>query len=255
MRLTSLAGGALLSVALTATALTAQATNLVTNGSFEDIGTSSSQGFTIVTGSLPGWDVTSSGTFNNYNALVSGTATDSFGGPSAQGPAGYSPSYFWTDPGSSPDGGNFVAADGDSAFAKPISQTITGLTVGDVYSLVFYQAAAQQAGFNGATTEAWQVTFGGVTQTSATMNNADQGAVAWEQQTLSFTAVSATQVLSFLAVGTPNGLPPVSLLDGISLTPPTPPGPDPVPEPLSISLLGVSVIGIAAVRRRRRSAD
>jgi hypothetical protein len=240
-----------MSLALAAFALPARAANLVTNGSFEDIGSSSSQGFTITTGSLPGWDVTSSGTFNNYNALVPSSNTASFGGPTAVGPAGYSPSYFWTNPGLSPDGGNFIAADGDSQFRLPISQTINGLTVGDVYSLVFYQAAAQQAGFDGATTEAWQVSFGGDTQTSATMNNANHGAVAWQQQTLTFTATSASEILSFLAVGTPNGLPPVSLLDGISLTPPTPPGPTPTPEPVSISLLGLSLAGIAAVRRRR----
>jgi hypothetical protein len=59
----------------------------------------------------------------------------------------------------SPTGGNFVAADG-SYIARPITQTLSGLQVGQLYKLTFYWAAAQQAGFDGVTNEGWQVCLG-----------------------------------------------------------------------------------------------
>ena len=49
---------------------------------------------------------------------------------------------FWVHLGASPDGGNFVAIDGDPNFAVPLTQTVTGLTPGERYSISFYQAAA-----------------------------------------------------------------------------------------------------------------
>jgi hypothetical protein len=52
-----------------------------------------------------------------------------------------------------PPTGNYVGDDGDPVFQAPIFQTINGLTVGRTYSLQFYQAAAQQAGVGGPTTE------------------------------------------------------------------------------------------------------
>ena len=77
-----------------------------------------------------------------------------------------------------PVSGNVFADDGDPAYRSSLSQTITGLTAGHTYALNFYQAAAQQNGLSGNTTEQWQVTFG-TTQTSALMNNPSQGFVAW----------------------------------------------------------------------------
>jgi len=66
-------------------------------------------------------------------------------------------------PASSPDGFNYVGADG--AFqVGAISQTITGLTVVAQYTVGFWWGAAQQDGFTGATTEQWQVSLGGQTQ-------------------------------------------------------------------------------------------
>jgi hypothetical protein len=50
-------------------------------------------------------------------------------------------------------------------------------------------------------------------------------------------------VLTFLAVGTPGGAPPISFLDGVSLTA--------VPEPASWALMlaGFGLVGLAARRR------
>jgi len=144
----------------------------------------------------------------------------------------------------SPTGGNFVAFDGAPSFNASISQVISGLTVGSQYDLAFWQGAAQQRGLTGATTEWWRVTFGDETQDSHVMNNASHGWVPWEYQSMRFTATSPTQTLTFLALGTPNGLPPVVLLDGLSLTE--------TPEPQTVALVGFSLVCMSLLRRRRR---
>ena len=81
----------------------------------------------------------------------------------------------------SPVGGSFLAADG-SYLNRPVEQTITGMTIGQTYHLSFYWAAAQQAGYNGTTKEAWVVCIGTCGYTTApsldealTFFNADAG--------------------------------------------------------------------------------
>jgi len=56
-------------------------------------------------------------------------------------------------------------------------------------------------------------------------------------------------VLSFLAVGTPAGVPPFSLLDGVSMT-------SAVPEPQTWGMLGLGLglVGFAARRRKAKAA-
>ncbi len=145
----------------------------------------------------------------------------------------------------SPDGGNFVALDGDSYYRSSIFQTITGLTVGDTYQVSFYQAAAQQKGAGSATTEQFAVSLGGTTLNSALMNDPQGGFVPWEKQTLSFVATSSQEVLNFLALGTPQGAPPVVLLDGVSIS---------VPEPGTVAVLGAGLLGLVVARKRARAA-
>jgi hypothetical protein len=64
-------------------------------------------------------------------------------------------------------GYNVVEADGNPSFESGFNYEVTGLTVGDTYTLSFYQAASQQTGFSGATTEQWIVALGtaGLTDT------------------------------------------------------------------------------------------
>lgn len=146
-------------------------------------------------------------------------------------------------PASSPAGGNFLGADGPY-FPGPIQQTVTGLDVGSVATISFYWAGAQQHGYDGLTTEAWQVSLGNQTQTTPVLQNASHGFTGWQQQSLSFVVTSATEVLSFLALGTPAGVPPFALLDGVMISE--------VPEPGSLMLLGggLVVAGLASCRRR-----
>ncbi|HEY3848550.1 MAG TPA: PEP-CTERM sorting domain-containing protein, partial [Acetobacteraceae bacterium] len=123
---------------------------------------------------------------------------------------------------------------------------IGGLKPGENYSLSFDQAGAQQTTPNGsATTERWQVSLGSDMQLSQLMDSPPDGFHPWETQTTIFAADAASEVLSFLAIGTPHGTPPVSLLADVSLTP--------APEPASLALLSTGLLGLGLIARRRRS--
>ena len=112
----------------------------------------------------------------------------------------------------------------------------------------FNQAAGQQHNFDGATTEQWKVTFGTQTFNSSLMSNPTHDFQPWAKQTMTFTANAASQALTFLSQGTPDGLPPFVFLDGVSLIEQTP-----EPSSLAYACLGLSGL-IAAWRLRNRRA-
>ncbi len=184
----------------------------------------------------------------------------------------------YTNPGFSvtvPAGTNFFQADGNPEFENTIFQTITGLTAGTTYSLQFQQAAGQQTTFSGATTEQWKVFLGaggiGVNCTSnpctvtGTTNNIEDDStlmhngsmmnVDWNTQTLSFTPTAAdlnsgSAVLTFLAWGdggNTTNLPPTVFLEGVNTTP------IPAPEPATLTLLGVGLLGLGGIKLLRRA--
>jgi hypothetical protein len=145
-----------------------------------------------------------------------------------------------------PGGGNFVVLDGDqtAGIQAAIMQTITGLIPGLIYRLNFDWGAGQLQSRTGDTTEQLQVTFGSETKSTPVVSNPSHGFTGWMSQSLEFTAASATQVLTFLSVGTPNGLPPVATLANVSMYQ--------VPEPMTLALLGSGLAGLVATRRRKR---
>ncbi|WP_367847991.1 PEP-CTERM sorting domain-containing protein [Rhodoferax sp. WC2427] len=217
----------------------AASANLVQNGGFEQ---------TTFTGSkqLVGTDQAVNWTSNGYNFLFTpGTATTT-GSESARGgfvklwgPAVGSNNGFRD----SPSGGNWIAADG--AFeVSPIQQTINNLVIGQTYQLSFDWAAAQQSTYTGPTTEGWIVSLGNQSFATAMLDNPTMGFQDWRQQIFSFTATSTSEVLSFLATGTPMGNPPFSLLDNVQL--------NAVPEPDSLALMfaGLGVLAVSSRRRR-----
>jgi hypothetical protein len=178
-----------------------------------------------------------------------------------------------------PAGTNFYQADGNPTFESTILQYIGGLTPGETYDLQFQQAAGQQTGFMGATTEQWKVFLGvggiGTTCTSSActltgttdnleddstlMNTPQQGITDWNSVEMTFTPTASDfitsgpnagdVVLTFLAWGnggSPVNEPPTVFLEGVNTTP------IPAAEPATLSLLGVSILGIAGMVRHRR---
>ena len=209
------------------------AENLVVNGDFEDTSVTAGNKLFFTMASVTGW---TSG--NGLNAICSpGTATTNF--------LPVYPGF----PSTSPVGGNFVEADGDPSFAGTISQSISGLTVGQEYDVTFWQAAGQQDGFTGPTTEQWKVGLGSEYHYSHQYQLPQGGTGPWQFQSLEFTATATTEALSFLACGTPSGAPPISFLDGVSLQA----VPQAVPEPSSLALVAFGIIGLGLARSRRQA--
>ncbi len=228
------------------------ATNLVTNGGFESSSAVVKPGYESYefgasynyANGVTGWTSASNNAFNVY-FVNDGTATTTDADTRFTG--GADQQYLWQLPAvANPNGGNFVALDGDSNYNGAITQSIGGLSAGSQYQLTFYWAAAQYRDRSGPTTEQLHVDFGGDTYDTAVVGNASHGVSGWMTETVVFTAHNASQVLSFLSKGTPAGQPPVALLDGVSLVA--------VPEPATWGLMIVGFGGIGLAARRRRSA-
>ena len=60
--------------------------------------------------------------------------------------------------------------------------------------------------------------------------------------TMTFTATSTSELLSFLATGGPTGFPPFALLSNVSM--------NLVPEPASALIWGIGAFGVLIARRR-----
>ncbi|MDA3920871.1 MAG: PEP-CTERM sorting domain-containing protein [Salinisphaera sp.] len=146
-----------------------------------------------------------------------------------------------------PSGSAFVGLDGDSTIANvqaSIRQTLTGLTAGDLYNVSFDWGGTQLQSRSGATTEYLTVSLGSNSQNTQVLNNASGGFTGWFSHTFQFVADSSSSVLNFLSVGTPGGLPPVAVLTNVSVT-------HAVPEPSSLGLFGLGLLGLGWAARRR----
>jgi len=277
-------GAAAVAAALSSPAF---AGNLVTNGSFEDNfgadqfnqplpdsagGQSSGAPGTTANG----WTVTGTNSsypagyafiFGNANSF---TTTNAAVGPTSQygNPGGPATLPLWGGSADgSPAGSYFYGV--DSTFQpSALNQEISGLTVGDQYTLTFDYAAAQQYLYSGNTTDQWVVTLGSETITATpTIDLSSHGFSGWMTESVTFTYEGLgpnPNLLTFVdngmggcdsnflncAINNPgaSGSPPFSLLDGVSLTA--------VPEPSTwaMMLAGFAGLGYAGLRRRRRAA-
>ena len=254
-----------LAACLLASAVTsAQAQNLVTNGNFTSYATydlpsttTPANGYEISTEAgtstdLTGW--TSAGYAFIFTPTTNNTGTSGNAGSYSGQYANYLKLYdssnggianSWN--GQGPTASTyFIASDGDYENGA-ITQTINNLSIGGVYSISFQWAGAQQTGFTGATTDGWTVSLGTKSASTGAVANTSQGFTGWMTATFTFEATATSEVLSFLAVGTP-AVPPFSLLANVDMTY--------IPEPTSLTLLaaGAGLLAARRIRRRRTIA-
>lgn len=252
----ALKGFAAVAALLLASAVQAGPVNLVQNGGFEL--TTHGNGQVDFNTSVSGWSAP-----KGYNFVFAAGTADTTGAVSWFGGQNDIPLTLWgannggaNALANSANGGNFIAADGAYGVVA-IEQAINNLVIGTTYTLQFEWAAAQQWGFHGETSEKWSVSIDGNTFETATYNNQSQASSGWMQEAFTFTAKSSGSLLSFLAAGTPEGHPPFSLLDGVSLfainTPDNGSPPAEVPEPASllVMLTGLGLLAVALRRRRQ----
>ena len=236
------------------------APNLVQNGGFEmntlpaPLNPANASGAEIdsnwhYTGDLTGWSTTGT---NTYNILFFGNVANATSINADTRFTADEPQHLNSNFDSlSPNGGSFVGLDGDPIANGPLEQTIGGLTVGDKYELSFFWAGTELSNRTGFTSIQLTGSLGGDPFATTPYPNSNGAGTpgsfsGWLPVNLTFTANSTSELLSFLAVGTPaNNLPPFALLDGVSLTA--------VPEPSTwaMMLVGFGGLGYAAFRRRR----
>jgi hypothetical protein len=226
--------------------------NLVQNGDFS---TATDQSNHQIGGGEPNdvADWTSEGS-NSYNLWInhSGDQTNATGVYQSSGKE-----YLTTFPSNSVTGqsGAFLALDAcstNTCSPGSVEQLVSGLTVGKEYRLTFDWATSQLASRSGATlNDALQYSLGGQTYTTTPVSTTpSQGATGWYQVTKVFTYDGKLDGfgdnLSFLAESATGGLPPMVLLDGVTLTA--------VPEPATWAMMLVGFGAIGYGLRRRRAA-
>jgi PEP-CTERM motif len=271
-----------------AAGLSAIGLSLVASGAWADpaLPGLQNQTFTQYTGSAP------KGSFTSVNPVgwTGGNGLIFIASPKSPNSAA-GPTYLTTygNPFGPAVPGNYVEADGNPTYESGFNYTVTGLTVGQSYSLSFYQGASSQVGFgfnnyvgyNTGTTNQWIVALttvasGGLklaccgptdplygptdyyysTDANASiaasklMNVPYAGTIGWEYTSVTLKADATTELLSFLAWGD-NG-------STVNLPPmaflsgvDSPAGL--VPEPSTWAMMGIGFLGLAGVAWRRRT--
>ena len=144
----------------------------------------------------PNWTILAGVTPDIFNA------TTTFGG------------YAWL---ASPDGGDFLHGIGQPGWNEGFSQTLTGLTVGQQYTVTFSQSISDSTWATTGNSGHWNVTVGGTNFDSASMTTPAPGVtVPWQQQSFTFTAGNTSETITFTATEE-NGARVDLGIDGISI--------------------------------------
>jgi hypothetical protein len=224
----------------------ASATNLVQNGNFEQTANGAGQ-IDFNTG-LADWSLASppgyAFVFNAGTADTTGSNgyyTPVFGPVALWGPNNGSNNGL---PAASPEGGNFLALDGDYQDSALV-QTIGGLASGHVYKVSFDYAYAQQYLHFGDTIQSLTVCLGAICQSTTPYDLPSEGFSGWSHTSFAFEANSASEVLSFLANGNVP-VPPFALVDGVTMSS--------VPETATWVMMLSGFAGLGFLRYRRKKA-
>lgn len=144
--------------------------------------------------------------------------------------------------------GTFIAMDGESAYSVVVSQAINGLTKGQAYLVSFYWGGAETTKATKTTTINLTVSLGSQSHTTPTLTQPAGAFSGWQLESFKFVANSTSELLSFLSMGTPAGLPPMALLTGVSM--------HKVPEPSVLAMFGGGLLGLGllTVFARRNAA-
>lgn len=189
-----------------------KATNLIVNGSFET--PNEGTGWAILpNGGVPGW----------YDTCCSDDGIEIDYSPVIGGPA-----Y---------EGSQSMEVDANTF--DTVSQTVSGLTIGQQYDLFWAYGDRPGSG-----PQELQVYFGGNLVTTDYDLTASNGSLVWFPQTFIVTATSTSEVLSFAAVNVGGLVSYGNEIDGVSMYA--------VPEPGTLLLVLPGLFGLLAYGWRRR---
>ena len=151
----------------------------------------------------------------------------------------------WSNPGATPSGQPYAVTLDGYEKAATLSQTLTGLTPNASYNVTFDWAAVQYTTATGQFSEQFQVSFGKSSQTTAVETIASKGHSNWISESFTFKADATSDILTFLSLGSPAGVPPVGLLSNVNVVATS------VPEPSTMLMLGLGGLCIVGVKLRR----